>query len=79
MVNGIDAALNGLNLATQRANQASSNIANATTPGIGENVSLPEEAVNLITAEIAFKANAATLRVNQELSDELLRIFDEEV
>ena len=79
MVNGIDAALNGLNQATQRANQASSNIANATTPNIGENISLPEEAVNLITAEIAFKANAATLRVNQELSEELLRIFDEEV
>ena len=40
---------------------------------------LAEEAVNLKLAETAFKANAQTLRVEQELSDELLRIFDEEV
>ena len=79
MVNGINAALNGLNLASQKAGQAANNIANVTTPGIGENVNLAEEAINLNVAKLAFKANAATLRVNQELSEELLRIFDEEI
>ena len=79
MINGINAALNGLNLASQKVGQAANNIANSTTPSIGENVNLTEETVNLKIAELAFKANAATLRTELELSKELLKIFDEEV
>ena len=79
MVNGINASLNGLNLATQKANQAATNIANFTTPGIGESVNLTEEIINLKVSEIAFKANASVLRVQGELSDEIFRIFDEEI
>lgn len=79
MINGISAALAGLNSASQKASQAANNIANVTTPGIGENVNLTEETVNLKIAELEFKANASTLRSELELSEELLRIFDEKV
>lgn len=43
------------------------------------NVSLAEEAVNLNLAETTYKANIATLKTSEEMSDELLRIFDEDV
>lgn len=42
------------------------------------NVNLAEEAVNQIQAELAFKANIATIKTAENLSDELLNIFDEE-
>jgi len=79
MINGINSALNGLNLASQKASQASNNIANATTENVSKNINVAEEVVNLKLAETQFKANAATLRAQQELSDELLRLFDKEV
>ncbi len=41
------------------------------------NINLAEEAVNLIVTENIYKANLATLQTAQELSDELLGIFDE--
>ncbi len=41
------------------------------------NVNLAEEAVNLIVAELSYKANIQTIKVAEELSDELLSIFDE--
>lgn len=37
------------------------------------NVDLAEEAVNLITTKAAFKANAAVLRAQEEMSEELLK------
>jgi flagellar basal-body rod protein FlgC len=43
------------------------------------NVNLAEEAVNLKLAEVAYKANIATIQVANELSEELLNSFDEEV
>lgn len=43
------------------------------------NVDLAEEAINLQVAEITFKANASVIRSVEETSDELFRIFDEEV
>lgn len=42
------------------------------------NINLAEQAVNLITAEISYKANLATLETASELSDELLDIFDDD-
>ncbi len=41
------------------------------------NVDLAEEAVNLQMARTTYKANAAVLRVADDLSDELLRVLDE--
>jgi flagellar basal-body rod protein FlgC len=43
------------------------------------NVNLAEEAVNINLAELQFKANIKTIEIASELSEELLRIFDEEV
>ena len=40
------------------------------------NVDLAEEAVNLQIARTTYKANAAVIRVTEELSDELLRVLD---
>lgn len=42
------------------------------------NVNLTEEAVQLNLAKTSYKANIGTLKVAEELSDELLSIFDEE-
>lgn len=42
------------------------------------NINLAEEAVNSRLAEITFKANIATIKTAEELSDELFRIFDED-
>lgn len=42
------------------------------------NVNLAEEAVNLKLAEATYKANIAVLETVNELSDELLSIFDDE-
>lgn len=41
------------------------------------NVDLAEEAVNLKLAEIAYKANISVLKVADEMSKELGRVFDE--
>ncbi len=43
------------------------------------NINLAEEAVNTILAELSFKANIATLKVAEELSDEIFKIFDKDV
>lgn len=80
MISAISNALTGLTGAAQKVNQASTNIANATTPGYttetGDTVELSEEAVNLIAAETQFKANAAVLRTAADLTDEFLASFN---
>ncbi len=43
------------------------------------NINLAEEAVNLNLAELQYKANLKTIQTASELSDELFRIFDDEV
>ncbi len=43
------------------------------------NTDLAEEIVNLKQAEITYKANAKSLQIASELSDELLRLFDDNV
>lgn len=42
------------------------------------NVNLAAEAVDIISARVAFEANIAVLETARELSDDLLSIFDEE-
>lgn len=42
------------------------------------NVDLAEEAVNLSLAETTYKANISVIKTAEEMSDELLRIFDDE-
>lgn len=42
------------------------------------NVSLEEEIVHLKIAELSYKANIATIKASENMSDELLSLFDEE-
>lgn len=41
------------------------------------NVDLAEEAVNMTLAETAYKANIAVIKTAQEMTDEMLKTFDE--
>ncbi len=79
MIGAISNALQGLFTASQSADKAAERIANASTPGVGDTVDLSEEAVNLKIAEISYKANIASIKAADEMSDELMRIFDERV
>ena len=82
MVSAIDTAMQGLQSATQRVNKAAENISKFGT-GLpndkGDEVNLSEEAVNLMTAKTAYKANVAVIKVTEELTEELLNTFDKEV
>ena len=79
MIEALGIGLSGLQKATQRVEAAATNIANLTTPrDDGVTIDLSEEAVNLLLAETEFKANLATIRTTDELSEELLNIFDDE-
>lgn len=79
MVDAISSALQGLNAASNKVAQSAERIANVTNPEYGDTVELSEEAVNLKIAEVAYRANLATIRTSQELSKELLSLFDEKV
>lgn len=79
MVDAISTALSGLQNATNRVNSAANNIANISTPrDDGVTVDLSTEAINLLLAETEFKANLATIKTAEDLSDELLSIFDDD-
>ena len=80
MIDAIGIGLSGLQKATQKVEGAANNIANVQTPrDDGVVVDLSEEAVNLLLAETEFKANVATIKTADEMSDELLSIFDKDV
>ncbi len=73
-MNAIGTALQGLGFATKQVGQSAAKIANPR-----EGTDMAEEIVNIKIAEANYKANLATLRASEEMSDELLRIFDERV
>ena len=79
MLDAISTGLSGLQSAVKKVDTAATRIANVTTPPAeGQDpVELSEEAVNLIVAELEFKANAATITTASELSEELLDILDD--
>jgi flagellar hook-associated protein FlgK len=79
MIGAISNALQGLMTSSQSADKAAERIANATNPDYGDTVELSEEAVRLKTAEISYKANLASIKTAQDMSDELMRLFDEKV
>ncbi|MBN8521666.1 MAG: hypothetical protein J0L77_07215 [Alphaproteobacteria bacterium] len=79
MLDAISSALSGLTTASNKVAQSAERVANLTTPGIADTVDLSEEAVNLKLAEIAYKANVATLKTSDEMTKELLSVFDETV
>jgi len=78
MIDAIGIGLSGLQKSTQKVDVAAENIANLTTPrDDGVIIDLSTEAVNLLLAETEFKANLATIKTADELSQELLDIFDD--
>ncbi len=79
MIGAISNALQGLMTSSQSADKAAERIANATNHDYGDTVELSEEAVRLKTAEIGYKANLASIKTAQNMSDELMRLFDEKV
>jgi len=74
MIDAINSALSGLQSASKQVNQSAQNIAEG-----GDTGRIIEDVVDIRVAETAFKANVATLKTTQDLSEELLRIFDERV
>lgn len=82
MINTIQHALQGLAGATRKAETAAANIAQSGTATADPShadpsdpayeISLSEEAVRLIEAETAFKANASVLKTAAAMQDELL-------
>lgn len=74
MVDAINTAISGLNKASQQVERSATNIASGNSPN-----TLIEDIVDIRVVETAFKANIATLRVADELTQELLRTFDETV
>ncbi|HEY8963540.1 MAG TPA: hypothetical protein VIN59_03655 [Alphaproteobacteria bacterium] len=84
MTSVLSTALNGLNAASNKAAKAASSIAGVPEEAVpGQEVSTaapdPQDIVDLKIAESAYKANAAVIRVDNEMSKELLRIVDETV
>jgi flagellar hook-associated protein FlgK len=79
MIGAISNALQGLMTASQSANKAAERIANVSSEGYTDTIELTEEAINLKIAESSFKANIATIRTIDDMSQELMRIFDERV
>ncbi|MGQ0527172.1 MAG: hypothetical protein ACT4OY_03965 [Alphaproteobacteria bacterium] len=74
MISAITSALSGLQAATKQVAQSAERIANSTDPS-----TQIEDIINIKLAEASFKANVGTLKAERELTDELFRIFDEEV
>jgi flagellar hook protein FlgE len=73
MADVLSIALGGLNAQQQKVARAADNIANLSTPG--RDVDLAKEAVDLIIAKNAFKANVTTLKVEKEMQDSLLDVI----
>lgn len=73
-MNAIGSALQGLEFATKQVTESANKIANPQ-----EGADMAEEIVNMKIGEANYKANLATLRTAEEMSDELLHIFDERV
>tara|TARA_B100000508_G_C11405788_1_gene250663 strand:+ start:369 stop:605 length:237 start_codon:yes stop_codon:yes gene_type:complete len=78
MISSISNALSGLSTTLKQVDASASKIANSTNTDEGD-VNLTEEVVNIKLSETAYKANLATLKTVDEMTDELLHLFDETV
>ena len=70
-------ALSGLNKATTQINKSANNIATAGTTNDGAN--LPRDIVDIKIASVEYKANLIVIETANELTEQLLKTFDEEV
>lgn len=76
MVDAISTALSGIQNASQKIDTAARNIAD---PNKFAQSGAVEDIIDIKVAETEFKASVAVLNTAQELTDELLKIFDEKV
>lgn len=74
MISAITNALQGLQTATKQVDQSAARIANPSSQD-----TLIEDIVDIKVAETAYKANLQTIKVADELTQELLRTFDKTV
>ena len=74
MVDAINTALSGMQKASRTVERAAINIA---TPEKKD--TMIEDIVDIKIAENAYKANAAVIRVADDMQDALLSTFDKEV
>ena len=74
MINSITSALSGINNASARVEKAAQNIAEG-----GSQQEIIEDVVEIKQASLSYKASLSVLKVTDELSQELLRTFDETV
>ncbi len=74
MISAITNALSGLQTASKQVDQSAARIANPQS-----SVGLIEDIVDIKVAETAYKANLQTIKVANELTEELLRTLDETV
>jgi len=74
MIDAISSALSGLTTASKQVEQSATNIAQNPSQG-----RIIEDVVDIKVAETAYKANIETLKVANELTEELLEAFDETV
>lgn len=80
MVSAINTSLIGLDNASRKIAESSEKISKfGTDIEGGDQVDLSEEAVNLISAEVEYKANLKAIEAQNELTEELLNSFDEKV
>ena len=78
MISAINSALSGILGASKQVESAAANIANNTSSDTsGSNII--EDIVDIRVAETSYKANIQTLKVADDMSQELLKIFDERV
>ena len=74
MINAITSALSGLTAATKQVEQSAQNIAEGSSPD-----NLIQDIVDIKVAETSYKANLEVLKTTDDLTQELLRAFDETV
>lgn len=74
MIDPISTAISGMNNATKTVSKAADNIADP-----AKQDRTVEDIVDIKTAEVTFKANAAVIRTASDMSDTLLESFDKDV
>ena len=78
MINTLTTALSGILSAGQKVSQSAENIASI---GVDSNdgANLPRDIIDIKLAETEFKANLKVVETVSDLTEELLKTFDEEV
>ncbi len=74
MIGAITTALSGLQAASKQVEDSASSIASSPSQG-----RIIEDIIDIKVAEVSYKANLQTLKVANELTEELLKAFDKKV